>query len=173
MIFDSDAMGKGAEQAGDFVRHAEKPEIRVDVVTGLLHERAAAVDFPSAAIGAAVVVALIPPELAGQVGGVDAAKGFVGEQALQRQVVRIGPALIGHGQRYPRFFASLDHAVHGRKMNVERFFGENVLAELGRFDGRLMMQSVGCRDDDRIVRHGEFRQTGRAMKLRGGRWAAT
>ena len=64
MILDGDAMGKGAEQAGDFLGHAEKPEIRVDVVTGLLHERAAAVDFPSAAIGATVVVRLIPPELA-------------------------------------------------------------------------------------------------------------
>ncbi len=58
-----------AVKAPDHPRHPEEPPVQVHLVAGLLHERAAAVDGPPAAVRGAVVVGLLAEELHGQVGG--------------------------------------------------------------------------------------------------------
>ena len=145
------------------------PQQQIDVVDGLVHQGAAAVERLRALPAALVVVRLRPPPFAGRLAqrqpaeaagldGLPSAPGWRRRSATGRWCRACTPLLV----------AGLDDAVAALQRDFQRLLDDDVLAGLRRGDGRLQVRAARRGDDDDVdVRPGQHRvEVGRRRRSR-------
>ena len=118
-------------------------------MAGLVHE-GAAVEFPSATPGGAVVILLrtAPEDI--DVDHVNASEAALLGRPLEQLQGRVAPVLLDHEQAAAGFVASLDHAQAVMPAGRHRLLGHHVATGSGDFDRLFRMQAARRGQDNDV-----------------------
>ena len=129
-------------RTNDTLDSPHEPKHQVDVMHALVHNRAAAVQFPRAVPADVVTVRAFPfhAEFAQQL----SAEGTLLQRGLDTPVVRAVAFSEIDEQFHPVVLAGLDERVAILDANIHRFRGDDVLAAPRRFHAKLAVEPARC-----------------------------
>ena len=142
----------------DFGHRAHQPGQQIDAVDRLVHQGAAAVQFPGAAPGAAVVVLLGAVPLDVRVADCQSAEAALVDGLLDQLRRFVKPRGKDRGQHDARLVAGVDDLVAAFERDLQRLLDDHVFARPGRRHGRLQMGTAGRADRHHVdLRVGQHR----------------
>jgi hypothetical protein len=129
---------------------AHQPVEQVDIVNGLVHERAAAVEVPGAPPAARIVVLLGSPPLHVRVAQRQAAEPAPRDGLLEPQVRGAEARGEDGAELNPGSSAGVDDGVAAPKGDLQRLLNHDVLARPRRLYGRIQVGAAGRADADDV-----------------------
>ena len=148
-VFDFDAfVGQAIGVRSQFDDRAGQPLQQVDLVDRLVHQRAAAVEFPRAAPAAGIVVGLRAVPGDQRVADGQFAEAFLVQRGADG-LRSAGRARLEHAAEcHAIFLAGGDQGVAALECDFHRLFADHVLLRLGRRDRRFHVRAGGRGDCD-------------------------
>ena len=143
-VFDLDAfVGQQSGEASDMGGRPHHPKEQIDVVNGLVHEGAAAVEGHGSPPTSLVVILLGPPPFASRLAQRQSSEPASIDGSFESAIGIGETGGENRAQLDPIAFARLNNAVTAFQGDFKRFLDNDMLTRFGRGNGRLHVRTAG------------------------------